>query len=77
MARVGRCTVYLHGVFQATVLPKLPDDVIELIVLHCAALLRPSPQHHHHATLRVDELQQALPWCVPTPRSAARVTASG
>jgi hypothetical protein len=47
MARVGRCTVYLHGVFQATVLPKLPDDVIELIVLHCAALLRPSPQHHH------------------------------
>jgi hypothetical protein len=53
--------VYLQGVLEATVLPKLPDDAVELVLLHGAAFVRPPLQHHHRAPLRVDELQQALP----------------
>jgi hypothetical protein len=64
-------------VLEAAVLAELPDDAVELVLLHGAALLRPAPQHHHRAPLRVDELQQPLPERVPPPRASGPAAAGG
>jgi hypothetical protein len=68
---VVECCAYLEGVLESAELAELPDDAVELVLLHGTALLRPLAQHHRRAPLRVDELQQPLPQRVPPPRFTA------